>query len=136
MSKTANGKQFKVDGQVSRHFMYELNADETMLDVVSPEFWKTLTSKIGQYDVVTCIGGKDSIDVDLRCMGVANGYCIMRIIREAPAIRAGDVGTQNTETHIEYRPGRKWCVIGRDGTERSSGHNDRDAANAAMAAEG
>lgn len=134
---TADTKQFSRGAQfVEQKFVYELPDSHTLSDVLRPEYWRPVSEKIIRLSVVTCIGGADSIDIDLRCMGSAQGYCVMRIIREAPGMTDATANTECAERHVEYRPGQQWCVIEADGSVLKSGIKVRAEALESLAAIG
>lgn len=115
MTSYVDPKQFtKSAAFVEQKFVYELPEFTTMEDVIRPDYWKPVSDRIKRLAIVTCIGGADGIDIDLRCIGVGNGYCVMRVIRMAPTDSEFEDEVRAGERRVEYRPGHQWCIIGAD----------------------
>lgn len=138
MAKVADTRQFNRGGAafVEQKFVYELPDDVGISDVLRPEYWRPVSDKITRLAIVTCIGGADNIDVDLRCMGVAQGYCVMRLIRTTPELLFDDDLAISQSRRVEYRPGLKWCVVDKDNSIMESGFASRDDALIALESKG
>lgn len=133
MSKYADVKQFnRIASFVEERFIYELPEEVGLSDVMSPHFWRSVSDKIKRLSVVTCIGGKDDLDVDLRCIGSGQGYCVMRMIRSAVNDEGYEELPPSGERHVEYRPALNWCVIDVDGSVIESNHKTREDATASL----
>jgi hypothetical protein len=111
----ADARQFdKAANYVIAHYIIELTHETGLEDLLRPDFWKNVHAKLPRFSIVTCIGGKDQLDVDLRVMATGLGYCMMRVIRTAPpAHTIAEVRT--SERAVKYIPSRRWCVVGKDG---------------------
>ena len=134
MAEPINSKHFNQTANfVSQHFVIELAADVGLDDILIPDFWKSASSKLHRLDVVTLLGGRDGLDIDIRIVAVGLGYCVARVIREMPKIAdvaALDEGDQADRT--AYIPGKKWAAY-HGGDLVSSGHSSRADAEAALA---
>lgn len=126
--KYAEQKQFtKTAEYVYSHYILELTHDIGLEDLMRPDFWKNVASKLKRLSIVTCIGGKDRLDVDLRVMDSGPGYCMMKVIRTAPQ-QNEIVETLESDRHVGFLPGRGWCVLGKDGGLLMEGLSNREEA--------
>jgi hypothetical protein len=129
-----DAKQFlKSAVHVEPRFVYELPETHTYEDITAPEYWRSVAEKLPRLTVVTCLGGADNLDIDLRCLGSSQGYCVMRVIREMPATKSGASTPEAAEPRVEYRPGSKWCAVDRLGAVIKGGLSSRSEAEEALA---
>lgn len=114
---------------IEKRFILEIPNEHSLADVLRPDYWKNVSANIKRLSVVTVIGGKDNIDVDLRCVSVGHGYCMMKVIRQAPtAETAVQSETVLGAPHIDYIPGYKWCIIDRDESILKENFGTRESA--------
>lgn len=134
MNLYVDAKQFTKGAVfVQQSFIYEMPSNVSLADIMRPDYWKPVSDTIKRLAIITCIGGVDNIDVDLRCIGVGKGYCVMRLIRTAPSDESVIEVTVPTESRVEYLPGHQWCVIGEDDEVITDGYESRSDAMSALA---
>lgn len=128
--KYADSKAFTPNAaQVEQRSFLELSYDIGMEDILRPDFWRPISGQISKHGIVTVIGGCDNVDADLRCVDSGNGYCIMRVIRQAAAPELSrDTHTAAEGRRVEYRPTHGWCAIDDDNTIIKSNLPNREAA--------
>jgi hypothetical protein len=134
MSKVhyADQRQFtKSEVFLVKRYLLELPNDQGLEDIMRPDYWRHVAEQIKRLSVVTVVGGKDDLDVDLRCMASGTGYCMMRVIRSAPREALIDTVAEG-KRRVEYKPSFKWAIIGHDGGILFPGYDTRDDAQRAL----
>lgn len=128
--KYADSKAFTPNSaHIEQRSFLELPYDVGIEDILRPDFWRPIAGQISKHAIVTAVGGRGDIDVDLRCIDSGNGYCIMRIIRRAETAKLPrDVHVTSGERRVEYKPTRLWCIIDVDDTVIAQDFPDREAA--------